>query len=140
LTPTPVTKSDAAAGTNSAGTTGSGTKAATGTGGAAAASGSIPKNTSGLRPLLPNKDPSSYTLSDVLEVMDNALVYISDIGAVLAVFLLIWTAFGMVNNFGNVERIEASKKSIFWILLGVAVLMMARVFVDLIFNFMTKGN
>jgi hypothetical protein len=84
--------------------------------------GSVQGNTSGCsstqlcNPLLPQ-------YGSLCDVLNGIIVLVTQIGAVIAVLLIIWTGFRFISAQGNSTKLTEAKKAFYAVLLGTAILL-----------------
>lgn len=72
--------------------------------------------------------------SNVKEVLDLTINIATNVGVVIAVLALIYNGFKFIGAQGNPEEIKKSKEMFLYIIIGIALLLGARLILDLIKN------
>ncbi len=89
--------------------------------------------------ILPTGDPATWSLSNISELIRN----VSDLALLLAggiaVIYIIIGAYGYLTAFGNEEKVNKAKITITWAIVGVVVIILAKVIVTEVFNILTPN-
>lgn len=85
--------------------------------------------------ILPNGDPSSWTLTNVNDLINNVIILAADLAGIIAVIFLMIGAIQYFTAFGNEEKANKGKTTITWAIVGIIVIILARVIVNEIFAF-----
>jgi hypothetical protein len=81
---------------------------------------------------LPNPLGSTDSISKLIEKIVN---WLAQIGGIIAVGMIIWGAIQMLTAGGNPEKIEKAKKTIFWTVVGYAIILIGKGIETIIRNF-----
>lgn len=84
--------------------------------------------------LLPGGDPTKWDLSNVRDLIQNAIQLALTICAALAVIYLIIGAYGYFTAFGNEEKANKAKTTILWAIVGVVIIILGKVIVAQVWN------
>lgn len=85
--------------------------------------------------ILPSGDPSTWTLNNVSGLIDNVIALAADIAGLIAVIFLIYGAVQYFTAFGNEEKATKAKNTITWAIIGIVVIILARVIVAQVMTF-----
>lgn len=84
--------------------------------------------------LLPTDDPSKIGLSEVEKLVKNATdIALYLVGGIAVIYLIIG-AYYYLTAFGNEEKAGKAKTTIYWAIAGVAVIILAKVIINEVFN------
>ena len=75
---------------------------------------------------------STSTVWQVLEAISGFLMWV---GAPIAVIMILWGAFQMITAAGNPEKIETGKRTIWWAIIGLIVILLSSGIIYAITNF-----
>jgi len=79
-------------------------------------------------------NPETWTLKTIEKIINRILTYVSVGAGSLAVFLIVWFGFSYFTAFGSEEKIEGAKKGILYTLSGLAVIILAKVFIAVLLS------
>ena len=85
--------------------------------------------------ILPSTDPSQYTTADISTLITNITTLALGLAGAVAVIFIIIGAYGYLTAFGNEEKATKAKTTITWAIVGLVVMILARVLVSAIMNF-----
>jgi len=80
--------------------------------------------------ILPDTDPSTWTLDNVQELINNIIALASDLAGGIAIIFLIWGGFQYFTAFGNEEKANKAKTTITWAIVGLVFIILARIITD----------
>lgn len=86
-------------------------------------------------PILPNKPPEGYVLSDIGILISNIINMALAAAGLVAVIYLVIGAFQYFTAYGDESKAESAKKTITWAIIGLVVIILARVAVGELFRF-----
>ncbi len=66
------------------------------------------------------------------QIIDEVLTFITKVGAVVAILAFIWVGFLFVKASGNDAKLKEAKSIFFWTVIGVAILLGAKLLADLV--------
>lgn len=85
--------------------------------------------------ILPSSDPASWSIGEIEQIINNVMTYVAEIGGALAVLLIIYASFNYLTAYGNEEKVSAAKKMILWTIIGIVVIMLAKILIATIVGF-----
>jgi hypothetical protein len=77
-------------------------------------------------------------LPDVLILLKNVLDILFLFAGGVAVLMALWAAYLFITSAGNEERATAARKTLWWALIGLLVIIFAYVLVAVVFGFITN--
>jgi hypothetical protein len=77
-------------------------------------------------------------LSDFEQLLKNALSILFLFAGGVAVLMALWAAYLFITSAGNEERATAARKTLWWALIGLLVIIFAYVLVSAVFGFITN--
>lgn len=88
--------------------------------------------------ILPTGDPSGWKIQQVNDMLTNVTgIALSIAGTVAAIFIIIG-GFSYLTAYGDETKAETGKKTLTWAIIGLVVIMLAKVFTATIWNFLTN--
>ena len=90
-------------------------------------------------PILPSPSttggPQNYTIGDVGILIANVIAMALAVAGILATIYIVVGAFQYFTAYGDESKAEAGKKTITWALIGLVVIILARVAIGQLFQF-----
>lgn len=99
-------------------------------------SGSVQSGQSGSRISLPNP----LAANDITELVDRIATWLLTIGIALSTLAIIWSALQFMVSGGNEKRVEAARKTIWYAIIGIVVLLLAKGITLIIAGFLGGGG
>jgi len=90
--------------------------------------------------ILPSGDPVTWSLGNIRELMANVINLALLLAGGIAVILIIWGGYGYLTSFGNDEKAANAKKVITWALIGLAVIILSKVIISELWNFLQPST
>ncbi|MFA6493385.1 MAG: pilin [Patescibacteria group bacterium] len=94
--------------------------------------------------ILPSGDPSTWTLGNFFgnsnSLFNNVLNISLSLATGIAMIYLIIGAYGYFTAFGNEERANKAKTTITWAIVGLVVIILARVIVSQVVKLLTNAT
>ena len=90
--------------------------------------------------LLPTGNPETWGQEQISVLIGNAINVALLIGGGVAVIFIIIGAFGYFTAYGNEEKAKKAKTTIIWAIVGVVVILIARVLIAEIWNLITTED
>ncbi len=85
--------------------------------------------------ILPSgNDPSKWGTEQIIELIKNITTLAAGIAGGIAVLMIIWGAYQYFTAYGNEEKAQGGKKIITWAVIGLVVIILARIIVNSIFS------
>ena len=78
--------------------------------------------------------PNPLTATSFTDLIGGIIVWIRNIGVVIAVIAIIYAGFLFMTSGGNEEKVTTAKKTLVWALIGLAILIMGGAWISLIEN------
>lgn len=85
--------------------------------------------------ILPNKPPQEYNIDDILILADNILIALLSVAGVIATIYIVIGAFQYFTAYGDESKAENGKKTLTWAIVGLVLIILARVAVGEIWRF-----
>ena len=86
---------------------------------------------------IPN--PLGSAGSDIPTLIDTIATWLLGIGSTIAVIVVLWAAFLFMTSGGNVARVTQARQTLWYAIIGIVVLLLAKGVTSLIQNFLS-GN
>ncbi len=90
--------------------------------------------------LLPNQEPFTWSVDTFKVVLVNATNILVGLASTVAVVFIVIGAFQYLTAFGSEEKAESGKKTLLWAILGLTLIIMARVLLGAVWHFFTGGT
>ncbi|MCL5407152.1 MAG: pilin [Patescibacteria group bacterium] len=94
--------------------------------------------------ILPNGEPETWTLGNLFgssnSLFNNVLNIALALASGIAIIYLIIGAYGYFTAFGNEERANKAKTTITWAIVGIIVIILARIAVDEVIKLLTSAT
>lgn len=87
--------------------------------------------------ILPTKSPELYGLTDVQKLIGNIIDFALLIAGGIAMIYIIIGAYGYFTAFGNEEKVNKAKTTILWAIVGVIVIILAKVLISEVWSVVT---
>ena len=84
--------------------------------------------------ILPTGDPSTWGTKQIEELIKNITTLAAGIVGGIAVLMIIWGAYQYFTAYGNEEKAQGGKKIITWAIIGLIVIILAKIIVEAIFS------
>ncbi|MDO8558424.1 MAG: Ig-like domain-containing protein [bacterium] len=84
--------------------------------------------------------PNFLNARSVKELITNLVNFLVFIGIIAAAFLIVYAGVRMMLSFGNEERYRKAKEILLWAVIGFTILILARVFVQVVGTFVGTGS
>ena len=84
--------------------------------------------------ILPSGDPSTWGTEQIDQLIRNVTNLALSIAGGIAVLMIIWGGYQYFTAYGNEEKAQGGKKIITWEIMGVVVIILAKVIVESIFS------
>lgn len=88
--------------------------------------------------ILPTGEPSSWGLDQIRELVANVIQLAMSIAGGIAIILLIWAGFQYFTAYGNEEKAQKAKTTITWAIVGLVVIILAKLIVMEIWGLITS--
>ncbi len=90
----------------------------------------------------PSADPTTWTIQTFFNTNDggilhNVLVVLTDTAGTVAAIFIVIGAFQYLTAYGSEEKSEAGKKTLTWAIIGLVVIILARVLLGTLWRFLT---
>ncbi len=76
--------------------------------------------------------PNPLCVSNITELLDNIVGFLLTISVAIATIMVIFGAFQILTSAGNEEKVARGKKTIFYTVIGLAIMLLFRVIIALI--------
>lgn len=73
--------------------------------------------------------PETYSFADLIRVANELINLLLIFAVASAVIAMLWAAYIYISSFGSEERVKYAKNIWYWTLVGLAVMMLARVII-----------
>jgi hypothetical protein len=83
--------------------------------------------------------PNPLVAGDIPTLVDKIATWLLEIGAVIATIIVLWAAFLFMTSGGNEARVTMARKTLWYAIIGMAVLLLAKGVTSIIQNFLS-GN
>mgnify|MGYP003393798104 CR=1 FL=1 len=93
-----------------------------------------------LAAILPSGDPAKYNLESVKSIIAGVVQLAMTLAGIIAVIYIIIGAYNYFTAYGNEAKATAAKTTITWAVIGVVVIILAKVIITLIWNFIASGS
>jgi heme/copper-type cytochrome/quinol oxidase subunit 2 len=84
--------------------------------------------------ILPDTDPATWKLEDINGMIENIITLAADLAGGIAIIFLIWAAIQYFTAFGNEEKANKAKTTITWAIVGLVLIILARILTSEIIN------
>ena len=74
---------------------------------------------------------------DIPTLIDTIATWLLGIGSTIAVIIVIWAAFLFMTSGGNVERVTMARKTLWYAIIGIVILLLAKGVTSIIQNFLS---
>jgi len=81
--------------------------------------------------VLPEGDPS-MSLGQILGFVEGIIKFALDFAGILAVIMILYSAFRYVTAFGEESKAESAKKTLLWAIIGLAVISLSAIIKNLV--------
>lgn len=88
-------------------------------------------------PLLPPKSPEAYEITDIQRLIKNATDLLLYIAGAVGLIYLIYGAILYFTAYGNEEKVNKAKQTIYWAIAGIAIIILAKIIVGEVFKILT---
>ncbi len=86
---------------------------------------------------IPN--PLGSGASTIPQLIDKIATWLLEIGSIIAVIIVIWAAFLFMTSGGNQQKVTTARQTLWYAIIGLTVLLLAKGVTSLIQNFLS-GN
>ena len=93
-----------------------------------------------LAAILPSKDPRTYGLEDIKGIMSSVVQLAMTLVGIIAVIYIIIGAYQYFTAYGDEAKATKAKTTITWAVIGVVVIILAKVIVTTIWSFIASGS
>lgn len=90
-----------------------------------------------LAQILPTTSPEAYTIEDIKILIANVISLALTIAGGIAIILLIWAGFQYFTAYGNEEKATKAKTTITWVIIGLVVIILAKIIIQEIWGLVT---
>ena len=90
--------------------------------------------------ILPASSPETWTADTIHEVIHNVTAMTLEVVGVIATIFIVIGAFQYLTAFGSEEKSESGKKTLTWAIIGLVVIILARVLLGELWRFLASAN
>ncbi|MDO8443450.1 MAG: TrbC/VirB2 family protein [Candidatus Azambacteria bacterium] len=83
--------------------------------------------------------PNPLTSDSITGLVDNVATWLLGIGLTISTIVIIWAAIVFITSGGNTERVTMARKTLWYAIIGIVVLLLAKGVTSLVANFL-GGN
>ena len=81
--------------------------------------------------------PNPLAAGDIPTLIDHIATWLLGIGSTIAVIIVIWAAFLFMTSGDNKERVTMARKTLWYAIIGIVILLLAKGVTSLIQNFLS---
>ncbi len=83
--------------------------------------------------------PNPLGAGTIPELIDKIATWLLEIGLMISTIIIIWAAIVFMTSGGNAERVTTARKTLWYAILGIVILLLAKGVTSIIQNFLS-GN
>ncbi len=83
--------------------------------------------------------PNPLGANTITELIDKIATWLLEIGLIISTIIILWAALVFMTSGGNVERVTMARKTLWYAIIGIVVLLLAKGVTSIIQNFLS-GN
>lgn len=81
--------------------------------------------------------PNPLGANTITELIDNIATWLLGIGLTISTIIIIWAAIVFMTSGGNSERVTTARKTLWYAIIGIVVLLLAKGVTSIIQNFLS---
>jgi len=83
--------------------------------------------------------PNPLTSDTITGLVDNVATWLLGVGLTISTIIIIWAAIVFMTSGGNAERVTMARKTLWYAIIGIVILLLAKGVASLVANFL-GGN
>ncbi|MFH1990347.1 MAG: TrbC/VirB2 family protein [Patescibacteria group bacterium] len=83
--------------------------------------------------------PNPLASNSIMDLVDKVATWLLGVGLTISTIIIIWAAIVFMTSGGNTERVTTARKTLWYTIIGIVILLLAKGLTSLVANFL-GGN
>ncbi|MBU2082002.1 hypothetical protein KKH14_01090 [Patescibacteria group bacterium] len=83
--------------------------------------------------------PNPLASNSIMDLVDKVATWLLEVGLIISTIIIIWAAIVFMTSGGNTERVTTARKTLWYTIIGIVILLLAKGLTSLVANFL-GGN